>query len=95
MSLEATSGKNPVSHVGKLYNVLATHIADRLHEDARAEFSSVNLVSQIGAPITDPQAVDVTTTAPDRSEVRELVYDELGRVTTLADDFLRGDIETF
>jgi S-adenosylmethionine synthetase len=95
MSLEATSGKNPITHVGKLYNVLATQIAERLHTDANADFSSVALVSRIGTPITDPQAVDVATTAPDRSEVRELVDDALGDVTDLADDFVAGDIETF
>ena len=31
MSLEAAAGKNPVSHVGKLYNVLATLIARDIH----------------------------------------------------------------
>lgn len=95
MSLEAASGKNPVSHVGKLYNVLATRIAERLSDDAGADFSSVRLVSQIGAPITDPQAVDVTSTAPDRRDVRAAVQAELDTVTDRTGDFLTGDISTF
>ncbi len=33
MSLEATSGTNPVCHVGKLYNVLAMHIARDIHAE--------------------------------------------------------------
>ena len=30
MSLEAAAGKNPVNHVGKIYNVVAQHIAQSL-----------------------------------------------------------------
>ena len=60
MSLEAAAGKNPVTHVGKLYNVLANRIARALV----AEVSGVQeaycyLVSRIGRPITEPQLVDL------------------------------------
>ena len=27
MSMEATSGKNPINHIGKIYNLLSTQIA--------------------------------------------------------------------
>jgi S-adenosylmethionine synthetase len=41
MSLEAAAGKNPVSHVGKIYNVVAHQIAEALaatsEEIARVE----------------------------------------------------------
>ncbi|MBS7288733.1 MAG: S-adenosylmethionine synthase, partial [Candidatus Freyarchaeota archaeon] len=30
MTLEATAGKNPVSHVGKTYNIAARKIVERL-----------------------------------------------------------------
>ena len=30
MSLEATAGKNPINHVGKIYNVLANQTANKL-----------------------------------------------------------------
>ncbi len=57
MSLEAVAGKNPVSHVGKLYNVLATLIARDVHENIDAvEEISVLLLSAIGRPIGQPQA---------------------------------------
>jgi S-adenosylmethionine synthetase len=60
MTLEATAGKNPVSHVGKSYNVTAKLICQRLCE-AVPEISEVScyLVSQIGKPINQPQAVNV------------------------------------
>lgn len=55
MSLEATAGKNPVCHVGKLYNVLAMHIARDIHAEID-EIAEVNvqLLSSIGRPIDDP-----------------------------------------
>ncbi len=60
MSLEATAGKNPVSHVGKLYNAVAFEAAEKLVETyEEIEEAYIYLVSQIGAPVTEPQAVKV------------------------------------
>lgn len=57
MSLEAAAGKNPVSHVGKLYNLLAMLIARDIHRELphMAEVS-VQLLSAIGRPVDEPQA---------------------------------------
>jgi S-adenosylmethionine synthetase len=60
MTLEAACGKNPVSHVGKTYNVAAREIVERVvkeHPDIEQVYCY--LVSKIGAPITEPQAVNV------------------------------------
>jgi S-adenosylmethionine synthetase len=60
MTLEAAAGKNPVSHVGKTYNVAAREIATTIvkeHPDLAQVY--VYMVSQIGAPITEPQAINV------------------------------------
>ncbi|MBD3404825.1 MAG: methionine adenosyltransferase [Candidatus Lokiarchaeota archaeon] len=60
MTLEAAAGKNPVSHVGKTYNVAASEIVERVvkeHPDIEQVYCY--LVSQIGAPITEPQAVNI------------------------------------
>ncbi len=60
MTLEAAAGKNPVSHVGKIYSAVAGVIADRVvKEIEEIEEAYVYLVSQIGKPITEPQACDV------------------------------------
>ncbi len=55
MSTEAAAGKNPVSHVGKIYNLLTHRIADQLYrrvEGIREVY--VWLCSQIGRPIDQP-----------------------------------------
>ncbi|MHA1771804.1 MAG: methionine adenosyltransferase [Candidatus Thorarchaeota archaeon] len=60
MTLEAAAGKNPVSHVGKTYNVAAREIVERIvDENPDLEQVYCYVVSQIGAPITEPQAVNV------------------------------------
>lgn len=60
MTLEAAAGKNPVSHVGKTYNVAAREIVEKVVEE-HPDLSQVYcyLVSQIGAPITEPKAINV------------------------------------
>lgn len=52
---EAAAGKNPVNHVGKIYNILSHEIAGKIHR----ELSGVNevivsLCSQIGQPLDRP-----------------------------------------
>jgi len=60
MTLEASCGKNPVSHVGKTYNVAARKIVDRLLEQyPDTEQVYCYIVSQIGAPITEPKALNI------------------------------------
>lgn len=60
---EAAAGKNPVSHVGKIYNVLAHQLAQQLVTQVNAlETASVWIVSQIGKPVDDPALVQVQWT---------------------------------
>jgi S-adenosylmethionine synthetase len=56
MSLEAVCGKNPINHVGKLYNVLSTEMAREIVNRGQGDIleAHVKLLSQIGRPITDP-----------------------------------------
>jgi len=56
MGTEAAAGKNPVSHVGKIYNVLAHRIAKKLYENIPGTREAyVLLLSRIGTPINEPQ----------------------------------------
>ncbi len=52
---EAAAGKNPVSHVGKIYNFLTFRIAQRVHKEV-SELDEVYiwLLSKIGSPIDHP-----------------------------------------
>lgn len=95
MSLEATGGKNPVSHVGKLYNIVATRAADRIHRELDAEHVEVKLASQIGTPITEPEAVDIDSTARDRDAMERIVTEELERYESLTESLVAGDIALF
>jgi S-adenosylmethionine synthetase len=56
MGTEAAAGKNPVSHVGKIYNVLAHKIAKEIYENIEGiKEVYVLLLSRIGTPIDMPQ----------------------------------------
>jgi len=58
MSLEGVSGKNPVYHVGKVYNVLAGELADRLHM-SHGGTVGVHIVSATGRPLAAPWRIVV------------------------------------
>jgi S-adenosylmethionine synthetase len=56
MGTEAAAGKNPVSHVGKIYNVLAHYIARMVYEEIEGiKEVYILLLSRIGTPIDRPQ----------------------------------------
>ncbi len=104
MSLEATAGKNPVSHVGKIYNVAAILIARRVYEQVSGlREVYVKLLSQIGRPIDDPLVADVkvnlepgaSLTADMRREIEAIVDEELSGITRLTDLIIRGEAPLF
>jgi len=52
---EAAAGKNPVSHVGKIYNFLTFRIAERVYKEVEEiEEVYIWLLSRIGSPIDRP-----------------------------------------
>ena len=60
MTLEAAAGKNPVSHAGKIYQVYAQRMVDRICERIPEVDAAVCvLLSRIGAPINEPQAISI------------------------------------
>ena len=60
MSMEATSGKNPINHIGKIYNLLSTQIAQEAVKKVDGiEEMYVRLLSQIGKPIDLPLVASV------------------------------------
>lgn len=67
MVMEAAAGKNPVNHVGKLYNVAASNMASALSAVPGVPESQVYMVSLIGSPIGQPQLINVKV----RSELSE------------------------
>ena len=56
LGTEAAAGKNPVSHVGKIYNVLAHKTAEKIYRNIGGiEEVYVLLLSRIGSPVSTPQ----------------------------------------
>jgi S-adenosylmethionine synthetase len=87
MSLEAVAGKNPVSHVGKLYNVLAMQIARDIHARLdEAEGVTVQILSAIGVPVDQPQVAAIEIQAgqglnePLRREAKNIAEEWLGNI---------------
>jgi len=104
MSTEAAAGKNPVTHVGKLYNVLAGQIASRIAEEAGEEVPEVQvrLLSRIGSPIDLPALASVELCTPDegtyrrwRPRAEEIADLCLGRINDLTDQIVKGTIGLF
>jgi S-adenosylmethionine synthetase len=101
MTLEAAAGKNPVTHVGKLYNLLATTIAQAVAAEwPQARNVSCLLLSQIGRPVVDPWLVDVriTTEAPlvtMRAHIDAIVREQLGRIDALRSALLAEEISVY
>jgi S-adenosylmethionine synthetase len=103
MSMEATSGKNPVNHIGKIYNLLSTRIAQSVVQDVPGirEFR-VRLLSQIGRPIDRPHVADAfVVTEPGvaladlETDIEAIVDRELADVTDVTRSVIDGDLRTF
>ncbi len=103
MSLEAAAGKNPVSHVGKIYNILARNICESLIADS-PQISSAHclLVSQIGTPITRPAIVRIKIATVDkaplekfRDRIEEITVAQLDNAHKLTDDLMSGRFAVF
>jgi S-adenosylmethionine synthetase len=66
MTLESVAGKNPVSHVGKLYNLAAGLICQAVVEELpEVRGAECLLVSQIGRPVREPRVAQVRIACED------------------------------
>lgn len=103
MSMEATSGKNPINHIGKIYNLLSTEIAKEACQKVDGiEEMYVRLLSQIGHPIDYPHIASVQCItrrgynfkdfAP---EIEEIVNKRLENITDITKLVIAGKLKTF
>ncbi len=104
MSLEACAGKNPVTHVGKLYNVLAAELAQEIYEMGQGDIEEVHMriVSQIGKPIDYPQAATAQIIMADgvhlskvQSEIESVIDNGLANISDLTFRFVKGEVSVF
>ena len=79
MSLEATAGKNPVSHIGKIYNYFAMDLSRAIVKNHFADEALVFIVSQIGKPINEPQLMHfkLKNIRADKEQIEDLAKEKL------------------
>ncbi len=103
MTIEAVAGKNPVTHVGKLYSLAAIGIAanaTRCVPGVKGAYCV--LVSQIGRPIDDPQIADVCLALEPKGpigsitgRVRDVVNEQLQQFPRLQTALLDGTVPVY
>jgi S-adenosylmethionine synthetase len=103
MSMEATSGKNPINHIGKIYNLLSTQMArDIVRQVPEVQDVYIRLLSQIGKPIDQPLVASAQiipkegiSFAKVKSEAEVVIDDWLSNVTKITEMVIRGELNTF
>lgn len=95
---EAAAGKNPTSHVGKIYSVLSHLLASHLHRQIPGLAEAVVwLCSRIGTPIDQPQVISVqvrlqpgAAIADVRGSIAELIGEQLERMSDFCMELAQG-----
>jgi S-adenosylmethionine synthetase len=103
MNMEAAAGKNPVTHVGKLYNIIAQQITDNVANEIEAVVEArCYLVSRIGTPINEPQAIDLQVVLQDginidsiRTQLEEIVQNILSGFVNIQHGLISGHVKVY
>jgi S-adenosylmethionine synthetase len=103
MSLEATCGKNPINHVGKIYNLLSTEAAKQIAAEVTGiEEVYIKILSQIGKPIDQPHMASIQTVLKDGVDASqvdlqatEILNDWLANIPKLQQMLFQGEISTY
>jgi S-adenosylmethionine synthetase len=100
MTMESVAGKNPVSHVGKLYNITAGRIAASSVEELPGVVEAeCRLVSRIGHPVADPPLADLrlrcaagARAASLEPQAEEIVRRHLAAIESQAGEWVEGSL---
>lgn len=103
MSMEATSGKNPINHIGKIYNILSNEIAnDVVNNIEGIKQMNVMLLSQIGKPIDQPKAASTQVILEEGykledvdKKVESIVDRWLEDISIITENVVNGKAKTF
>lgn len=94
---EATAGKNPVSHIGKIYNALSFKIANEIHTKVSGlDEVCVWMYNVIGSPVNEPRAVIVQPTITgqlqnaERNQINEIVEKNLQNIQEFCNELISG-----
>ena len=99
MSGEAAAGKNPVSHVGKIYNVLAHEMAGQVyHRIPGVEEVTIWLVSTIGQSVNQPMMAEAQVVIKRgkslkriRSDIETIMQERLDDIGTFCSALAKGE----
>ncbi|MEM1587435.1 MAG: methionine adenosyltransferase, partial [Candidatus Bathyarchaeia archaeon] len=100
-SSEAAAGKNPVSHIGKIYNILSYKMAEKIYQEIPGiKEVYVWLLSEIGQPIDQPKIASAqlilepnTNFLSISKQVKEIIQDELSRIDRFCESLVKGKYE--
>lgn len=93
MNVEGANGKNPVYHVGKLYNLAARRLAERLAEETGG-YAEVHMVSATGQRLDRPWRVLIRLVAVAQADkVNALVRETLEGFPALTDEIVSTDLK--
>lgn len=99
---EAIAGKNPVSHIGKIYNTLSFKIAGEIHDQiSSVDEVSVLMYNIIGRPVNDPKAViiqpiiknNVEMTQADKNQIQKIVSTNLEQMHSFCMSLISGNVQ--
>jgi S-adenosylmethionine synthetase len=98
MGTEAAAGKNPVSHVGKIYNFLAHKAAEKIYKNVDGiREVYVLLLSRIGTPIDSPPMASAQVLLEKgfrlsdvSARVEMLLEEELSNISGFCDNLAAG-----
>jgi S-adenosylmethionine synthetase len=96
---EAAAGKNPVSHVGKIYSVLTHRLAEQIYAEVSGiEQAIVWMCSRIGEPVARPQVVAVQVGVNESSKfadvdapISKIIARELERMEQFCQELAGGE----
>lgn len=103
MSLEATCGKNPINHVGKIYNLLSMVAAKQIAEEIKGiDEIYIKILSQIGKPIDEPHIASVQIVpkngadfASIEAQATQMLDDCLANIPKIQQMIFKGEISTY
>ncbi|HWQ20581.1 MAG TPA: methionine adenosyltransferase [Methanotrichaceae archaeon] len=103
MSLEATSGKNPINHVGKIYNLLSMVLSKDIASNVDGiQEVYIRLLSQIGQPIDQPHVASIQIVPKEGANISsiqpqayEIADGWLENITKIQEMLFKGELSTY
>lgn len=91
-TMEGAAGKNPVYHIGKIYNIAAQQIAEKLSKEYKS-YVEVYLISQSGRLLNDPWkttiGIERKLSIKEKESIENQVKEELEKIPQITNKILK------